>query len=80
MQNEKNKYSKAFGKWLYDYLIKTHQTQQELADALDINPADLSRKIHQGRKFTMDDFIKICNYLGVTDYTEIIIYIQEVSL
>ena len=75
MQNEKNKYSKAFGLILYIFFggaKEHHHTQQEVAEVLGMQVADLSRKIHHGRKFSLDDFIKICEHLEVEDYNEVI--------
>lgn len=80
MQNEKNKYSKAFGLILYIFFggaKEHHHTQQEVAEALGMQVADLSNKIHHGRKFSLDDFIKICEHLEVKDYNEVIQEIKD---
>ena len=68
---QRNEYSKKFGSFLYNYLPKIKRTQAEVACSLDITHADLSRKILNGRKFSIDEFIKICDYLNM-DYNETI--------
>lgn len=45
-------------------------TQRELAHAMSISTNALSRKINGASAFTVDEALKICNILSITDNHE----------
>lgn len=67
----KREFSIAFGEALADVIHDTGHTQKEVADVLCMQSADLTRKLHHGRVFTIDEFIIACDYLDI-DYNTMV--------
>lgn len=51
-------------------LAEAGMTQRELAHAMSISINSLSRKINGASAFTVDEALKICNILSITDNHE----------
>ena len=64
----KREFSIAFGKALADVIRDTGHTQKEVTDVLCMQSADLTRKLHHGRVFTVDEFVAVCDFLEM-DYS-----------